>query len=274
MIDMLYVWIAIIIIILLSVLYVLSTRCGGKHPTLRKLRPWAYAHRGLHDAAKPENSMSAFRAALAGGYGVELDVHLLKDGTLAVIHDSSLMRTTGAEGRVEDLDSQDLWNYHLEGTSETIPTFREVLDLFNGKVPLIIELKCVDNNYAALCQAVCDRLDKYKGLYCLESFDPRCVHWLKKNRPDVVRGQLAENYFRSDTKLPWILRLCLTCQLFNFITRPHFVAYKFADRQRLGNTLVKKLWGATRVAWTLQNQEEYVQAKKEGWIPIFENFTP
>lgn len=271
---MLYFWIALAIIILLPVLYVLSTCCGGKHPKLRRLRSWSYAHRGLHDADKPENSMAAFRAALAGGYGMELDVHLLKDGKLAVIHDSDLMRTTGKAGRVEDLDTQDLWNYNLEGTSQTIPTFREVLDLVNGQVPLIIELKCVDNNYKALCAAVCKRLDQYKGLYCLESFDPRCVRWLKKNRPDIVRGQLVENYFRSRSKMPWILRWVLTWQMLNFLSKPHFVAYKYADRGHFSNALVKKLWGATRVTWTLQNKKEYLQAKQEGWIPIFENFNP
>ena len=100
---MLYGIIAIIVLAGLAVLYVLSTRCGGTHPDLRKLRPWAYAHRGLHDAARPENSMAAFRAALNQGYGVELDVHLLRDGNLAVIHDSLLKRTTGEEGRVEQL---------------------------------------------------------------------------------------------------------------------------------------------------------------------------
>lgn len=276
MIDMEYVWIALIVIIILAVpvLYVLSTRCGEKHAQLRKLRPWAYAHRGLHSEGVPENSMAAFRAALVGGYGIELDVHLLKDGNLAVIHDSSLLRTTGAEGRIEELDAQDLWNYRLEGTKETIPLFREVLELFDGKAPLIVELKCADNNHEALCQAVCDQLEQYNGLYCLESFDPRCVYWLKKNRPDLIRGQLVENYWKSKAKLPFPLRWCLTAQMFNFLTRPHFVAYKYADRQRLSNTLVKKLWGAARVTWTVQNREEFVQAKKEGWIPIFENFTP
>ena len=264
----------IVILLILFLLFFLSTVGRTGHRGMRKLRGYVYAHRGLHGDGVPENSLEAFRLAKEAGYGVELDVHLLKDGALAVIHDSSLLRTTGAEGRIEDLDSQDLWNYRLGGTTETIPRFREVLDLFNGQVPLIIELKCVDNNYEALCQAVCQRLDKYKGLYCLESFDPRCVYWLKKNRPDIVRGQLVENYLRPGSKLPWILRWGLTCQIFNFLTRPHFVAYKFSDRQRFSNTLVKKIWGATRTTWTLQNNEEYTQAKKEGWIPIFENFTP
>lgn len=271
---MIYVVIAIVILLLLVTLYILSTRCRKGHPGLRKLRPWAYAHRGLHDKSRPENSMSALRAAVAEGYGVEVDVHLLKDGNLAVIHDSTLLRTTGAEGRIEDLDSQDLWNYHLEGTAELIPTFREVLDVINGRVPIIIELKVVDNNYKALCQAVCRRLEHYKGVYCVESFDPRCVRWFRQNRPDIVRGQLVENYFKSKIKLPWTLKLLLTCQMMNFLTLPDFVAYKFADRKRIGNQLIKKLWGAARVSWVITNKAEYQIAKREGWIPIFENFKP
>ena len=148
-------WIAIIILILLTVLYLLALGGRTGHPGLEALRGWKYAHRGLHNETRPENSMSAFRAAVAQDYGIELDVHLLRDGNLAVIHDSSLKRTTGAEGRIESLNSHDLWNYRLEGTSETIPTFKEVLDLVDGRVPLIVELKVVDNNYRELCEAVC-----------------------------------------------------------------------------------------------------------------------
>ncbi len=259
---------------LLFVLYVLSTRCSCRR-NMTPFRSWAYAHRGLHEAGKPENSMAAFRNALNHGYGIELDVHLLKDGNLAVIHDANLKRTTGREGYVEDLETQDLWQYNLEDTPQVIPTFREVLELFDGKAPLIVELKVERNNYPRLCQTVCDMLDGYKGLYCLESFDPRAVYWLKKNRPDLIRGQLTENFLKSPTsKLPRILKFCLTHQLFNFLTMPDFVAYKFDDRKTFENTLVKKLWGTPRVTWTIQNQQDFDTAKKEGWIPIFENFKP
>lgn len=262
------------VLALLFLLYVLSTRCSGRKD-MRKFRSWAYAHRGLHGGAKPENSMAAFRSALNNGYGIELDVHLMKDGNLAVIHDASLKRTTGEDVCIEDLETQDLWQYKLEGTPQVIPTFREVLDLFNGKAPIIVELKVERNNQAALCETVCKMLDSYKGLYCLESFDPRAVYWLRKNRPDMIRGQLTENFLRSPTsKLPWVLKFCLTNQLFNFLTRPDFVAYKFADRKNFGNTLAKKFWGAGRVSWTITSQEDFNTAKKEGWIPIFESFKP
>ena len=62
--------------------------------------------------------------------------------------------------------------------------------------------------------------------------------------------------------------------MMNFLTLPDFVAYKFADRKRFGNQLIKKLWGATRVSWVITDKADYQTAKREGWIPIFENFKP
>ena len=107
---------------------------------MRKLASWDYAHRGLHDvaAAMPENSIAAFMAALDNGYGAELDIHLLKDGNLAVIHDSSLLRTAGADVIVEDLTVEDIENYRLLGSDEKIPSLQKVLALFEGRAPLVI----------------------------------------------------------------------------------------------------------------------------------------
>ena len=91
-------------------LYVLSTQGRTGPPGLAALQGWNYAHRGLHDTEKPENSMAAFRAALENGYGIELDIHLLKDGNLAVIHDTSLLRTAGCDINITDLSTEDLAN--------------------------------------------------------------------------------------------------------------------------------------------------------------------
>ena len=261
------------VILLLCILYLLAIRGRKGHPGLKDLRGWSYAHRGLHGAGVPENSMAAFRAALDGGYGIELDVHLLKDGNLAVMHDSDLLRTTGCSGKMEDLTTEDLEKYHLDGTKETIPTFRQVLELYAGKAPLVVELKVSGSNYAALTAAACRMLDGYKGVYCLESFDPRCLLWLKKNRPDLIRGQLSENYFATKTKLPFILKLILSKNLGNFLTKPDFVAYRYRDRKStLSNRLCLKRM--TGISWTVTSQEEFDTAVKEGWVPIFESFRP
>ena len=264
----------IIILAALILLYLLSLSGRTNHPGLKALQGFYYAHRGLHGDGRPENSMAAFRAAYDAGYGIELDLHLLSDGNLAVIHDSHLKRTTGLEGRVEDLTTQDLRNCFLEGTDQTIPTFSDVLNLYQGKAPLVVELKCVSNNYAQLCETACKMLDSYDGVYCLESFDPRCVLWLKKHRPELIRGQLSENFMKVKSSVPGILRFLLTYQMLNFITRPDFSAYKYADRKNLSNFLVRKLWGIQGVSWTLKTQAEYDTAKKEGYLPIFEDFVP
>jgi len=262
------------ILVVLVVTFLLSLMGRRNHPGLTSLRGWSYAHRGLHGTNAPENSMKAFRNALEHGYGIELDVHLLKDGNLAVIHDASLLRTAGIDVCVEDLTTEDLLRYRLENSDERIPLFQDVLELFHGKAPLIVELKSV-NNHAALCKAVCDVLDQYNGAFCVESFDPRCIIWFRKNRPNYVRGQLAENFLVSPkSKLPLVLKCIMSWNLGNFLTRPDFIAYKFADRQNLSVKLCRKFWKMQGVTWTLRTMDEYNCAITEGWLPIFENFEP
>ncbi len=264
----------IIALLLIFGLYALCVMGRRGHPDLQALQGWSYAHRGLHGEHYPENSMAAFRRALQKGYGVELDVHLLSDGNLAVIHDASLKRTAGAEVLIEDLRTEDLQNYYLENSLETIPAFSQVLDLFAGKAPIIVELKSERGNYAALVDTAVKQLKDYAGPYCIESFDPRCILYLKKQYPEIVRGQLAQNFLRGKGKAPWAIKLLLTLQLGNFLLQPDFVAYNFADRKNLGNILVRKLWRVQGVTWTLRNRQDYETAKKEGWLPIFEGFEP
>lgn len=263
------------LILILIALILFCTYCRKDHPGLKDLRGWSYAHRGLHSEGVPENSMAAFRAALDHGYGIELDIHLLKDGNLAVMHDSLLNRTTGESGNIEDLTTEELKNYHLQGTDETIPEFMDVLELFDGKAPLIVELKPHNGNQAALTEAACKMLESYKGVFCMESFDPRCVTWLKQHRPDIIRGQLTENHFKTRNDLPDYLRFLLTHNLLNFMGRPDFIAYHFGHRLDSPLTeLCRKLWKCQGVTWTLRSKADYDTAVAEGWLPIFEGFEP
>lgn len=253
-------------------LFCLKGRTG--HPEMVMLRKWSYAHRGLHDSEKPENSMAAFQAAKAHGFGIELDVHLMKDGNLAVIHDSSLKRVAGADVQIEELTLADLENYRLCGTDEKIPLFSQVLELYEGGAPLIVELKTAKGNADALCAAACQMLDKFSCTYCMESFDPRCNVWLRKHRPEIIRGQLSQNWLKSRSKLPWIIKLVMACHLSNIATRPDFIAYHFPHRNTFGTEICRKLWGVQGVAWTLRTKADYDTAVEEGWLPIFENFIP
>ena len=259
----------------LFVIYVLSTMCRRGHPGLSALSGWAYGHRGLYRPGVPESSHPAFQRAKDHGYGVELDVHLLADGNLAVMHDYQLERTTGFQGRIEDYTAPQVTQLHLENTKYKVLLFSQVLEIFDGKAPIIVELKSTKDNYAELCRRTCELLDGYDGVYCLESFDPRCVLWLRRHRPELIRGQLVENYFQRDkSRMPWIVRFLLVNQMLNFLTFPDFVAYRFHDRKTFSNFVVDKVWGAASVAWTLKTPEEYETAVKEGRIPIFEGFYP
>jgi glycerophosphoryl diester phosphodiesterase len=267
----------LIIVLILALLWVLAVQGRSSHPGMKELRGWNYAHRGLHGDGAAENSMTAFRLAVENGYGMEFDLHLLKDGNLGVMHDSLLNRTTGQAGRIEDLYTQDLKNYRLENTEDTIPQFADVLTLVDGKVPLIIELKAERGNHAQLAEATCAMLDRFRVNYCIESFDPRCILWLKKHRPLIIRGQLSEQFLRHGESggghgrlTMWLLGNLLT----NVATQPDFIAYRFSDRENLCLRLCHKVYHVQEVNWTIRAKEEMEAAEQAGNLVIFECFDP
>lgn len=218
----------------------------------------------------PENSYSAIKRAVEHGYGIEFDVHLTKDGIPVVFHDDTLLRICGIEGNLKDYTYEELQQFRLLGTEETIPTFAEILNLVDGKVPLIIEYK-VEGNANALC-STCDKiLSDYKGLYCIESFHPLAVRWYRKNRPEVVRGQLSENFMQTT---PSPLFFLLGHLLFNFLTAPDFIAYNYKHANSLSRILCRKLYCCLSVAWTIRSREQLEQSKSHFDLFIFEDFIP
>ena len=257
-------------------IWVILLTCRRGHSAWEVLRKYRYAHRGYHHKPTvPENSLAAFRQAVAHGWGAELDVHLMKDGNLAVIHDSSLKRTAGADVEIEDLTKEDLSRYMLEESTEQIPLLEDVLALFCGKTPLIIELKSARGNHAALSEAVAKMLDGYKGDYCIESFDPCVVIWFRKNRPQVCRGQLSEDFLHSgDSDLSWPLRFVLTNLLMNVSARPDFIAYCFEHRNVLAMRKCRKWQQPAEVSWTIRSKQDLDIAEAEGKLCIFEQFDP
>ena len=258
-----------------GVLYILLS-CRRGNPAWKTLLKYRYAHRGYHDKPTvPENSMAAFRRAIEHGWGAELDVHLMKDGNLAVIHDSSLKRTAGADVCIEDLTKEDLARYPLEDSRETIPLLEDVLALFEHKTPLIIELKPERGNHNELSEAVAKRLDNYKGDFCIESFDPRVLRWYRKHRYSFCRGQLAEDFFQDkDSHLSWILKYILTNLLTNVATMPDFIAYRYEHRRNFCLTKCLKWHRAVEFNWTIRTKEQMEHAEHTGAHCIFEGFDP
>jgi len=235
-----------------------------------------YAHRGFHDnlSSAPENSMAAFKKAVALNYGIELDVQLTKDKIPVVFHDYTLNRICGTTGRVCEHTYTELNKLRLLQSEETIPRLSDVLEEVAGLVPLIIEYKAkgADVSVCAHCDAL---LSDYTGSYCVESFNPLVVYWFKKNRPHVMRGQLSKNYFKygsgnDRTPLYWLLQNLLT----NCITRPDFIAYDHHSRFCLSKYLCRHLYHMLIVAWTIKSQNELDNARKSNDLFIFEGFIP
>ena len=239
------------------------------------LTGWDYAHRGLYDNEHgiPENSMAAFRRAVDKGYGIELDVHLTADNQLVVFHDDTLTRMCGMNKKISSFLYSDLMQLRLLGTEEGIPLFKDVLELIDGKVPLIIELKVDGSNQNLLCPLVWQLLSRYKGDYCIESFHPFVLQWFKRHEPQVVRGQLSCNFFKENPHCDIVLFL-MSNLMTNFFTHPDFIAYKYLDLDNPAVIYNRKLFHIMTVVWTIPGKPTYDRFKNKVDAMIFEGFEP
>ncbi len=228
-----------------------------------------YAHRGLHniDKSVPENSLPAFAAAAAIGYGVELDVHITRDGELVVIHDGDTKRVCGFDGVVEEMTWDELSKLRLYETEYGIPLLSEVLEVMGTQCPVIIELKRGGRN-RELCEKTYALMRKYGGRYCVESFDPRIVGWFRHHAPEVLRGQLASDPVEMAKDTSRLSAFAVGNLLTNFLSRPNFIAYGLG-RKPLIVKLSEKM-GAMKVAWVAKDSTY----EKTNDAVIFEHYIP
>lgn len=253
-----------ILFALYTLLFVKPRNKAPKDPTVLT----DYAHRGLHGKGVPENSMKAFELAVNKGYGIELDVQLSKDRKVIVFHDYSLNRMTGINKKLKDLKEDELNKISLANTDQRIPSFKKVLELVNGTVPLLIELKGEDLN-AELCAKVANELYEYKGAYCIESFNPLLIRTIKKYLPDVYCGQLYTNVCRDKNKINPTYAI-LSLMTFNFLALPDFIAYNKKDRNAFPVKLAVNFHKAPKFVWTVRGDEEIATAKNLKEHAIFE----
>jgi glycerophosphoryl diester phosphodiesterase len=217
------------------------------------------AHRGLHNEKAPENSLAAFKLAVAHGNVIELDVHMLADGKVVVFHDDNLKRMTGVDAAIKDEIYDELSGLRLKDTKEKIPLLTEALDLIKGKVPVIIEIK-YDRSAREICPALIKIMSDYAGQFVVKSFDPKIVFYFRRKAPYIGRGQLAtkKNFFLQNL-------------YFNFLTKPDFISY---DIRYLPKKRVEKIRRKIPVlGWTVRNKNDLACAKKYCDNYIFENIS-
>lgn len=228
------------------------------------------AHRGLHTSKFPENSLGAFERAIEKGYIIELDVHLLKDGEIAVFHDDTLSRMTSKSGKIKNLTSKDLKNYNLNNTKFVIPTLDEVLSLIDGKVPLLIETK-TDRKAGKLERVLLEKLKGYSGKFAIQSFSPFSIRWFKKNKPEIYCGQLSGGFSNGDENISKFTKFVLKRMLLNKLIKPDFISY---EAKYLPNKYVDKFKNLPVLAWVVKSEEEEKRVRKFANNIIFENFEP
>ncbi len=217
------------------------------------------AHRGLHDRELgiPENSLPAFAWAVEQGKAIELDLHATADNRLVVLHDFQLKRMTGVPGIVEEWTLEDLRKLRLQGTDAHIPTLDEVLELVNGKVPLLLEIKSERlGEVGRLEPVLMKRLASYQGEFILEAFNPEVLVWLHRHAPQYIRGQLG-NLDDENKQFKFYSRHLM----FNPLSRPDFIAF---DIQKIDYKLrlACKKHGLPLLGWTIRTEAELKKADR------------
>lgn len=230
------------------------------------------AHRGYHQGDEvPENSLASFKACIEKKLPIELDVHILTDGTALVFHDDTFERMTGYHKDVYISTYSEVANLKLLKSEEKVPTLQDVLALVDGQVPLVIELKCLKHD-GRLEHQVHNLLRSYHGPYSIQSFNPYTLLWFKRYAPAVTRGFLSGSY--HDSKLSLIEKLILKSMVMVLIIKPHYIgmesSYLWSPMLRLANLFMK----IPIVAWCITSKAEAGKLPKFVSNIIFEGFDP
>ena len=271
-------WLIVLIAISATVLALFALWLFLIAPKARKkdVQPFlcSYAHRGLWNAERPENSLAAFRAAAEAGFGIELDVQLSKDGEVMVFHDYTLDRVCGISGKVIERTAAELQNIPLNGgENECIPTFRQVLEAVDGRAPLLIELKGESGN-TDLVPRVLEILKNYKGAWCMESFNPLLLRAVRRQAPEAVIGLLSTDLIKEKRKGSKLLNFALSALWLTFLCRPAFHAFDGHYPNRLALRVGLGWFGAAAFVYTIKTQADYDRFITKSCYPIFDGFVP
>ena len=220
------------------------------------------AHRGLHYKKEvPENSLLAIQKAVENSYDIEFDITITSDGQIVVFHDEDLKRLCGTLAFIEEVSYSFLEKQKLYETDEKIPLFDEVLELVQGKIDLIIEIK-KHKNIGFLEKSLVEKLSFYDGRYFICSFDKDILNWFRINEKEIKRGLIFETVPKRFEKFQKALFLYKY-----YKTKPDFVSLQYDLIESNIYTFCKKK-GVDIVTWTINTKEKFenVNAKVDGVI--------
>jgi glycerophosphoryl diester phosphodiesterase len=214
-------------------------------PGLDWLTARPVAHRGLHDASVIENTASAFKAAIDGGFAIETDLQISGDGEAMVHHDFALGRLTLGSRQLAAMTAAGLKEVPFKDTPDRIMTLRELCELVAGRTPLVIELKSRFDGNLALVKRAAHVLEAYAGPVGLMSFDPAPIAALREIAPGLPRGIVAERHYGDSEwrELDASQKRSLAFLAHGLRTRPHFVAYNVKDLPSPGPFIARQVFG-------------------------------
>jgi glycerophosphoryl diester phosphodiesterase len=129
---------------------------GPKH----EIYDYVFAHRGFH-VNFSENTLEAYMRAVKQNFAIELDIRILKCGTIVCFHDRYMKRLVSVPGRISKRTFNEIKRYKILNSKSKIPTLDQALDVINGTVPLLIEIKgLMDESYRDKLVSI---LSKYDG---------------------------------------------------------------------------------------------------------------
>jgi glycerophosphoryl diester phosphodiesterase len=236
------------------------------------------AHRGLHDEPRGviENTAAAMRAAIAAGYGIEVDLQISADGEAMVHHDDVLGRLTEGEGRLDAMTAADLKRVPFRGSNERMLTLGDLCDIVDGRVGLVPELKSRFAGDPRLPLRVAAVLSGYRGPVAPMSFDPLQLHVLRQKAPRLPRGITAAKYRPHhywDQMPPW-LRYSMGSLLPALTARPHFVAYAAGNLPALAPSVARHILCLPLITWVVRSETERQRVTRFADQVIFEGFLP
>lgn len=229
------------------------------------------AHRGLHDQNRPENSLAAIEAAVQQGFPIEIDVQTTVDGRAVVFHDWNLRRLTGLDARVKFTTAAEITGLRLAGGPEPVPFLEEVLDLVQGRQPLIIEIKN-RKRPCALEPEVSRILRAYRGPVAVHSFNPFSLGWFRRNHPGLCRGQISCS-FDTDDMAGW-KKIILAHYGMNWMSRPHFISHHWKQLPALVPIILRNFLRLPLLTWTVRNLHEQKTALEFADNIFFEGYLP
>jgi glycerophosphoryl diester phosphodiesterase len=236
------------------------------------------AHRGLHDAAAGviENTTSAFKAAIADGFGIETDIQITADGEAMVHHDFALGRLTLGSRQLAAMTAAGLKEVPFKATADRMMTLGELCDFAAGRTPLIIEVKSRFDGDRRLVTRAAEVLKGYAGPLAVMSFDAAVVEALREIAPGLPRGIVAKRHYEDSEwrELTASQKRSLAFLLHAPQTRPHFVAYNVKDLPSPGPWIARHVLRLPLLAWTVRTEEDRQQARKWANQMIFEGFRP